>query len=60
MVLETIAAFLNSQGGTLLIGVKDDGTIIRIESDLLTFDEQEQDLDTWQQCLASDEERYDK
>ncbi len=31
--LKTIAAFLNSAGGTLLIGVRDDGTIEGIESD---------------------------
>ena len=33
-VLKTIAAFLNSEGGTLLIGVKDDGTIFGLERDL--------------------------
>ena len=31
--LKTIAAFLNSSGGTLLIGVRDDGSIEGIESD---------------------------
>ncbi len=31
--LKTIAAFLNSTGGTLLIGVRDDGSIEGIESD---------------------------
>jgi hypothetical protein len=33
-VLKTIIAFLNSQGGTLVIGVEDDGTIYGIENDL--------------------------
>ena len=33
-VLKTIVAFLNSQGGTLLIGVKDDGNIFGLEQDL--------------------------
>lgn len=33
-VLKTLVAFLNSDGGTLLIGVKDDGTILGIENDL--------------------------
>lgn len=33
-VLATIAAFLNSEGGTLLIGVADDGTILGVEGDL--------------------------
>ena len=33
-VLKTIAAFLNTDGGTLVIGVEDDGTICGIQSDL--------------------------
>ena len=32
--LKTIAAFLNSQGGTLVIGVEDDGTVVGLEHDL--------------------------
>lgn len=32
-VLKTIAAFLNSDGGTLLIGVADDGSIVGVEQD---------------------------
>ncbi len=32
-VLKTIVAFLNSEGGTLLIGVADDGTIFGLEQD---------------------------
>ena len=32
-VLKTIVAFLNSRGGTLFIGVADDGTIIGIDED---------------------------
>lgn len=31
--LKTVAAFLNSDGGTLLVGVEDDGTILGIEAD---------------------------
>jgi predicted HTH transcriptional regulator len=31
--LKTIAAFLNAQGGTLLIGIRDDGSVEGIESD---------------------------
>jgi hypothetical protein len=31
--IETLAAFLNTDGGTLIIGVKDDGTITGIEAD---------------------------
>lgn len=33
VVLKTIAAFLNTEGGTLLIGVEDDGGIYGIEQD---------------------------
>ena len=35
-VLKTIVAFLNSRGGTLLIGVADDGTIVGV--DLASFE----------------------
>lgn len=33
VVLKTVAAFANGQGGTLLIGVSDDGTVIGLEND---------------------------
>jgi CheY-like chemotaxis protein len=33
-VLKTIAAFLNSEGGTLIIGVEDNGNIFGLEKDL--------------------------
>jgi len=38
-VLKTIAAFLNTEGGDLLIGVADDGTIVGIEADRLETDD---------------------
>lgn len=38
-VLKTIAAFLNTDGGDLLIGVADDGTILGIERDRLENDD---------------------
>jgi serine/threonine protein kinase len=47
-VLKTIAAFLNSQGGTLLVGVKDDRTVVGIEDDFGTFGSEVQNVDTWQ------------
>jgi type I restriction enzyme, R subunit len=37
--LKTIAAFLNTEGGDLLIGVADDGTIVGIERDQLENDD---------------------
>jgi type I restriction enzyme R subunit len=39
-VLETIAAFLNTEGGDLLIGVADDGSVVGIESDQLESDDE--------------------
>lgn len=39
-VLKTIAAFLNTEGGDLLIGVADDGSIIGIEADRLGSDDE--------------------
>jgi len=38
-VLKTIAAFLNTEGGDLLIGVADDGSIVGIERDQLDSDD---------------------
>jgi hypothetical protein len=38
-VLKTIAAFLNTEGGDLLIGVADDGAIVGIEKDQLDSDD---------------------
>ncbi len=38
-VLKTIAAFLNTEGGDLLIGVADDGAIVGIEHDQLENDD---------------------
>ena len=38
-VLKTIAAFLNTEGGDLLIGVADDGSVVGIEQDQLENDD---------------------
>jgi type I restriction enzyme R subunit len=38
-VLKTIAAFLNTEGGDLLIGVADDGSVVGIEADQLEGDD---------------------
>jgi len=44
VVLKSVAGFLNSnQGGTLLIGVSDDGEIIGLENDYQTLKKQNQD-----------------
>lgn len=39
VIVKTIAAFLNSSGGTLLIGVADDGTPLGLRHDFQTFKE---------------------
>jgi hypothetical protein len=38
-VLKTVAAFLNTEGGDLLIGVADDGSVVGIEHDQLDNDD---------------------
>src|SRR5262249_42378086 len=38
-VLKTVAAFLNTEGGDLLIGVADDGSVVGIERDRLEGDD---------------------
>jgi hypothetical protein len=37
MVAKTVAGFLNTEGGTLLIGVADNGSVVGIEPDLQTL-----------------------
>jgi len=49
-VLKTIAAFLNSAGGTLVIGVEDDGHILGLKQDLKTV---KNSTDQFQQTLMS-------
>ena len=37
VVVKTVAGFLNADGGTLLIGVSDDGTIVGVDRDIATL-----------------------
>ncbi|MDB5117022.1 MAG: hypothetical protein JWQ79_2514 [Mucilaginibacter sp.] len=46
-VLKTIAAFLNSEGGSLLIGVADDGSIVGLDDDYSTFGKDKNHQDEW-------------
>ncbi len=58
--LKTISAFLNSNGGTLLIGVRDDGSIEGIESDKFV-NEDKFLLHLWtliRTCLGREVSRY--
>jgi serine/threonine-protein kinase len=52
-VTKTIAAFLNTSGGTLLIGVDDSGGILGIEPDLSYLHRDRQDTDGWLQSLRT-------
>lgn len=56
--LKTIAAFLNTSGGTLLIGVKDDGSIIGVEADYAFARRPEQEFDGWELYLRGAIEKY--
>ncbi len=49
-VLKTIAAFMNSSGGTLVIGVEDDGSIYGLEQDLKTLKDS---TDIFEQTLVN-------
>jgi hypothetical protein len=49
-VIKTVAAFLNSSGGTLGIGITDDGDIVGLQPDL---DFKHQDLDNYQNWLTT-------
>jgi hypothetical protein len=49
-VIKTVAAFLNTQGGTLGIGISDDGDVFGIQLDL---DYKRQDLDGYQNWLST-------
>ena len=43
VILKTISAFLNTQGGTLLIGVADDSTTVGLELDYQTLKKRDRD-----------------
>ena len=50
-VVKTVVAFLNTDGGTLIIGVEDDGTVHGLDNDLKTFSDRS--LDSFGQTLAN-------
>jgi len=50
-VLKTIVAFLNSGGGTLIIGVEDNGSVFGLDNDLRTL--KKNTLDVFQQTLVN-------
>jgi serine/threonine protein kinase len=52
-VTKTLAAFLNSSGGTLLVGVADSGSVLGIEADYPHLPGGKQNLDGWQLSLRN-------
>ncbi len=46
-VLKTVAAFMNADGGHLLIGVADDGSLLGIDPDLSVFGDSVDRLERW-------------
>ena len=56
-VVKTVAAFLNTEGGTLLIGVDDSGTVLGVANDYKTLGKhQERDgFESWLTKLRLDQ-----
>ena len=51
VIMKTLAGFMNGEGGTLLIGVADDGTILGLENDYQTL--KRKDKDGFEQLIMS-------
>ena len=49
-VIKTVAAFMNSSGGTLAIGLSDEGEVLGIQADL---EMKNHDLDTYENWLTT-------
>jgi hypothetical protein len=57
--LKTIAAHLNSGGGTLLVGVADDGTVVGLSREFVLIPgSTKRDFDEWELYLRSMMEKY--
>jgi len=56
--MKTLAGFANTNGGTLLIGIKDDKTVMGIETDFATFKSDKDVLDEFQKHLDNLIEQY--
>lgn len=50
-ILKTVCAFLNADGGTLLIGVDDAGTALGLEPDLATLPQKSRNVDQYELVL---------
>ena len=51
--LKTVAAFANSSGGTMYIGVEDDGTLCGLSEDFAAANPKRSDYDGWDQNFRS-------
>ena len=51
VIMKTLAGYMNGQGGTLLIGVADDGGVVGLEPDFKTL--KKQDRDGFEQALMT-------
>ncbi|MFB4278955.1 RNA-binding domain-containing protein [Nonomuraea sp. MTCD27] len=49
-VIKTVAGFMNGHGGTLLVGVQDDGSVLGLEEELAVFSKK--NTDGWEQWLT--------
>lgn len=58
VVAKTIAAFMNAAGGTLVVGVSDEGDAWGLEADFATLAANHQDADGWQQLLVATLSNY--
>jgi hypothetical protein len=52
VIVKTVAAFLNTQGGDLLIGIQDDGSIFGIEADQQLWKQDHRSRDTYESWLT--------
>jgi len=52
VILDTVAAFLNTEGGTLLIGLRDNGEICGLENDYHLFAKKESPRDAFENWLV--------
>ena len=52
VLTKTLSAFLNAEGGSLLVGVSDDGTIVGLEADFATLS-QKNNADGWEITLRN-------
>jgi hypothetical protein len=52
VIIKTVAAFLNSKGGDLLIGIQDDGSLLGIEADQRLWKQEQRNRDTYENWLT--------